>query len=403
MNYDVVVVGAGPAGATAAKFLSEKELHVLLLDKSKFPRDKPCGGGLPARVIKRYKYLEENRLIDSYSYEVRMHSSSMKYKIDIQKNEPIVAMVLREKFDEGLVHLAKKSGAAFFAGKSIKNMKITEEKAHLTLSDDTEIESHYVIAADGMWSSIGKQLGIQQSNNNIGMCILEEFPLDKATLDQYLGEKRRIHIHFNFQGVAGYGWVFPKAEHVNIGICEFRQALGPKKEKKNIKDIYENYLKILKETNLIPPLLQNKDPKGGVFPTFPIEPAALDKVLFCGDAAGMVNPLTGEGIYSAMVSGEIAAAVIKEALESRTTNKYILNEYQARWKHDFGDDNKRFFRWSQQWGMGKENIIRLFGKDPKLVDIALKHVMTQESMKAYRWKLARRFLSLYLRDRFGFK
>jgi geranylgeranyl reductase family protein len=403
MKYDVVVVGAGPAGSTAAKFLSEKGIHVLLLDKSSFPRDKPCGGGLPARVIKRYKYLEENALIDSYSYQIRLHSFSLKHKIDIEKNEPIVAMVLRNTFDEGLANLATRNGAVFLTGKPIKHIKISEEKTHLTLIDGTEIESHYVIAADGIWGSFGKQLGIRQSSKNIGVCIVEEFPLPKTTLDQYLSEKRQVHIHLNFQGVAGYGWVFPKAEHINIGICEFRQAIGPKKEKKNIKNIYENYLKILKETKLIPPTLQSKNPKGGVFPTSPVEQTSLDRVLLCGDAAGMVNPLTGEGIYSAMVSGEIAAEVIKEALESGITNKKILQGYQARWKRDFGDDNKRFFRWSQQWGMGKENIVRLFGKDSQLVDIAMKHVMTQESMKTYRWKLARRFLSIYLKDRFGFQ
>jgi len=402
MNYDVVVVGAGPAGATAAKFLSEKGIRVLLVDKSMFPREKPCGGGLPVRVIKRYKYLEENKLIDSYSYEVRMHSNSLKHTIDIQKDEPIVAMVLRDRFDYGLVHLATKNGAVFFAGKTIKNIKLTEERTHLTFSDGTEIESQYVIAADGMWSSIAKQLGIQRSNKNIGMCIIEEFPLNKVILDQFFGEKRRIHLHLNFQDVAGYGWVFPKAEHVNIGIGEFRQAIRSKKEKKNIKEIYENYLRILKETNLIPPSLHSKNPKGGVFPTAPIELTALDKILFCGDAAGMVNPLTGEGIYNAMVSGEIAAAVIKEALESGAINKTILSRYEARWKNDFGDENEWFFRWSKQWGMGKETIMRLFGKDPQLIDIAMKQVMTQENIKIYQWTLVRRFLSLYLKDLFRF-
>ena len=68
MKYDAVVVGAGPAGSTAAKFLSEKGVKVLLLDKSKFPRDKPCGGGMSVGLLKRFKYIEENDLIESYSY-----------------------------------------------------------------------------------------------------------------------------------------------------------------------------------------------------------------------------------------------------------------------------------------------------------------------------------------------
>ena len=113
MKYDVVVVGAGPAGATAAKVLAEKGINVLLLDKQIFPRDKPCGGGLPARILKRYPYIKKNDLIDSYSFQACVHSSSLKYKIDVLKSEPIFAMVLRNTFDAGLVRLASQSGAVF--------------------------------------------------------------------------------------------------------------------------------------------------------------------------------------------------------------------------------------------------------------------------------------------------
>jgi len=202
-------------------------------------------------------------------------------------------------------------------------------------------------------------------------------------------------------GVAGYGWVFPKNEHVNIGICEFRQAIGPKNEKKNLKKIYQDYLKILKENIIIPPTLQADNLKGGVFPTYPVERTYAEGVFLCGDAAGMVNPLTGEGIYNAMVSGEIAANVIREALETGTPKKMVLSSYQTRWKKDFGIDFKRFFNLSKLWGIKKENIVRLFGKDEKLVDIALKHITDTDNMKKYRWKLARRFLYVYLKDRFG--
>ena len=272
---------------------------------------------------------------------------------------------------------------------------------HLFLSDGTKIESQYVIVADGMLSSIGKQLGERQNCNNIGVCVVQEYPLSKTTLDQFFSEKRRVHYHLNVMGVAGYGWVFPKNEHVNISVCEFRQVIGPENQKKNMKKIYQNYLKILKENNIIPSALQADNLKGGIFPTHPVEHTSLERVFLCGDAAGMVNPLTGEGIYNAMVSGEISANVIREALETGATNENVLMSYQTRWRNDFGIDFKRFFKLSKLWDIKKENIVRLFGKDEKLVDIALKHITDTDTIKKYRWKLARRFLYIYLKDRFG--
>jgi geranylgeranyl reductase family protein len=401
MQYDVVIIGAGPAGSTAAKFLSEKGVRVLLVDKSTFPRDKPCGGGLPARVLKRYKYIEENGLIESCSYDIRLYSFSLKHTIDIQRDTPLIAMVLRGKFDEGLVNLAMRSGAMFLPGKTVQNLKISNENVCVVLSDGSEIESRYVIAADGMWSSIGKQLGENQSGKNIGVCVVQEYRLPKTTLDEFFSEKRRVHIHLNVLGVAGYGWVFPKHEHVNIGICEFRQAIDSSKTKKNIKRLYEGYLKILKENKIIPDTLQADNLKGGVFPTHPVNCTNKDRVLLCGDAAGLANPLTGEGIYNAFVSGEIAADVISKALESGTTDNKALMTYETRWKKDCGDDLGFFYRVSKQWGIGKENIVRLVGKDTQLIDIVLNHVVNLGSMKKYRWRLARRYLYIYLKDRLG--
>jgi len=103
MSYDVAIVGAGPAGSTTAKFLAEKGLKIALIDKSKFPRDKPCAGGLPSRVLERFPYIKENGLIDSYSYGGFALSPSLKYKVHLQKKDPIVGMVLRKKFDMSLV------------------------------------------------------------------------------------------------------------------------------------------------------------------------------------------------------------------------------------------------------------------------------------------------------------
>ena len=116
MTYDVVIVGAGPAGATAAKNLAEQGRSVLLLDKRKFPADKPCGGGLPTRVQRRFPYIHD--YIDSISYASKTFSMSMQHSVDISRDTPLLATVLRKHFDHELVKLAQKKGAKASASRS---------------------------------------------------------------------------------------------------------------------------------------------------------------------------------------------------------------------------------------------------------------------------------------------
>jgi flavin-dependent dehydrogenase len=126
MDYDVIVVGAGPAGSTAAKNLAEKGIKVLLLDKATFPRDKPCGGGLPTRVQKRFPYIQP--FIDSISYGSTTYSSSLRYKYDLIREKPFLMMVLRKDFDHRLLTLAKQAGAVFLEGRSVVDVVVQKEK-----------------------------------------------------------------------------------------------------------------------------------------------------------------------------------------------------------------------------------------------------------------------------------
>ena len=134
-------------------------------------------------------------------------------------------------------------------------------------------------------------------------------------LTTFFTKKRMIYLFIKAQGIAGYAWVFPKKNCVNIGIGEFQSAVSKSKPKIPLKETYEKFIATLKEKKLLPDDFPIENLKGATLPIFPLENTCGDRVLLCGDAAGFINPITGEGIYYAMVSGQIAANVIAEGLK----------------------------------------------------------------------------------------
>ncbi|KYK20583.1 hypothetical protein AYK21_05860 [Thermoplasmatales archaeon SG8-52-2] len=399
MKYDVVIVGAGPAGSTAAKFLSEKGINVLLLDKDKFPRDKPCGGGIPIRVFNRYSYIQKG-LIDSYSYSAFAYSPSLKYIMKLHREKPLIAMILRKNFDNELVKLAIDSGVDFQDGKTVVDIKITKNSAKVTLDDKTLIESEIVIGADGVWSIVAKKTGLCKDYKNICMCLFQEYNLGSEVLDQYLGKERTCHIHVKVNRTSGYGWVFPKKKHVNIGITQFKQVIDQQKRKIRIKDTYESYLEILKKDNVIPDNLKKEKIRGAALPTRPLEKTYSDRLIICGDAAGFANPVTGEGIYHAMVSGEIAAEVIAKALEKGNTSEKFLSKYQKIWYKDFGKDLKLLHGISGIWEKDDEKLIEIICKDKKLSEYCVDAIVGKINARTCRKKMTRRLLFIKLFSRF---
>ena len=394
MKYDVVVVGAGPAGSTAAKFLSEKGIKVLLLDKCKFPRDKPCGGGIPIGILKDFKYIEEKGLIESYSYGGCFHSSLVKYKVELLKNIPLIAMVLRKKFDYGLVKIAIDSGATFMEGKTFEDIKIFNNKVRIKAKDGTAIDSEIVIGADGVWSTVAKRSGLSQNLKNFGIALVQEYPISSEIIDQYFTEKRIGHIHMQFQGIAGYGWVGPLKKHLNIGIGEFERS------RTNLKDLFKYYIEFLKENKIIPENIKMGRVKGAAIPNRPVDKTYADRILLCGDAGGLVNPFSGEGIDYAMSSGKIAANVIVEALEIGDTSANFLSKYEKTWKKDFGKDIKLMLRFQKKWRNHSINLkmIKLVSRDKKLSEIVVEAITGNRRVHEIKFKVAGRLLFLYIRD-----
>ncbi|MCU0851079.1 MAG: NAD(P)/FAD-dependent oxidoreductase [Candidatus Thermoplasmatota archaeon] len=399
MRYDVAIVGAGPAGATAAKILSEQNIHTILLDKASFPRQKPCGGGLQMRVLHRFKYLEEHDLIDSYSTAFQIHTSTLRHQIDFHHTRPLQAMVLRKTFDEGLVALAQRNGAFLQIGITVRDLTTDNNTIRVVLSDGTTIETSIVIGADGIWSTIAKKIGMIQRCDHIGVCLFAEYPMKQQTIQKLYGEERGVHIHLQPNGLAGYGWVFPKKEHVNIGVVEFRQALNPFMEKKNLQKNFADYLRSLKQQKLLPTTLPKTIPHGGAFPTCPMKQLTADRVMLCGDAGGLTNPMTGEGIFYAMCSGEMAAHTAIKALENNTFDASSLRRYQRIWDHEFCKDFRLMHRLSKRWGKNIDHLIQIASGDKKLMNIICEAIPKPGGVQQDKWKILFRFLYASCKNR----
>ena len=401
MKYDVVIVGAGPSGSTAAKNLAENGKKVLIIDKQKFPRDKPCGGAIPTRVMKQFPYVEE--FIDSISYGSYTHSSSLKYTLKFVREKPFLATVIRKDFDDGLVKLAVNAGATFLNSKAVKDVTTQKDKVALLLDDNKKIEAEIVLGCDGMRSIVAEKTNLCKKMDDICICVVQEQPMTTQQLQKYFTDKKIVHLFIKTQGIAGYGWIFPKKKHINIGMGQFESAVDSSKPRPNLKESYKKYIKLLKEKKMLPKDFPIENVKGGTLPVFPLKKTYSDRVLICGDAAGFINSITGEGIYYAMASGEMAANVALESLDSDDMSSEFLSKYQDLWYDKFGKDLKLLGRFNKMWGTDSEKIVRLLSKDLKFAKLIIGITGGRISISRYRTKIIIRYIYVLIKDFFSKK
>ena len=355
---------------------------------------KACGGGIPVSIFKRLPILKKYDIVDCYSHGGFVYSPSLKYCAKLQSNDPVVALVSRDIFDNKLAQIATDFGVDFYDGKSVKDVHINTDKTEVILGDNTTINSEIVVGADGVYSIVAQKVGLLNKNKMVNICVFQEYKLDEKILNDYTTDKHLCHLHMVYNNIPGYAWLFPKKDSFNIGIGEFVPLKRPGL-KINLVGAYKSYFNFLQNNKLIPSNLEIGKFKGGCIPVNLLEKTFSDRVVLCGDAAGFINSISGGGIYYAMVSGENAASVINNAFENENFNSSFLSGYQNIWMQDFGKDLLSLSRISHIWFKNSEKFIKIISKDNRLIDMACNFLYGNLIGRNLKGKI----ISYYIQDR----
>ena len=310
-QYDVVIVGGGPAGATAANTLSMKGKKVLLLDKA--GRIKPCGGAIPPRAIKDYSIPDE--LLVAKAKCARMISPKEK-NVDMPIDNGFVGMVDRDVFDEWLRERAASNGAERRIGSfdraerdelGLLTIFFSERKSAKDVnSTKTKVKAKFLIGADGANSKVARQEIPSSKLTKFVFAYHEIVKIPESTSKSIVDPERCDVIYSGKYSPDFYSWVFPHGKTMSIGTGSADKGFS----------LRNSVQKLRKSLGMLG--FKTIRSEGAPIPLKPLKKWDNNKdVILAGDAAGVVAPASGEGIYYAMLGGELAAEATLVALQEK--------------------------------------------------------------------------------------
>jgi geranylgeranyl reductase family protein len=332
--WDVVVIGAGPAGSSAARAAAERGASVLLVDRARFPRYKTCGGGLIGLSTDHVPF----SVLDTVEQQVLAARFSLRGRVPVtdRSRAPFLALVQRERFDAALAAAAEDAGATFRNGVAVRAIAEDEISGVTLTTDGGMLHARVVVGADGTSGRSGRYVGVRNRGTDLAL----ELEIRRtAESDRFDGS-----VYLDWGRAPGtYGWVFPKRDVLTVGVIEAR---GRPDATREYLDSWVARLGLAghEVERSSGHLTQWREPDS---------PLRRGSVIVAGDAAGLLDPWTREGISFALRSGTWAG---RAAAESAGGGEGALDRYADRVLTELEPDIR-----------AGERMLRLFEHHPGLV------------------------------------
>jgi geranylgeranyl reductase family protein len=304
-QYDVTIAGAGPSGSILAYELAKKGLKVLLLEKYKIPRDKVCAGGVTVRAASLLPFDFSDLILDTI-YGVRLSYKMIPHRVRTY-DKPLAYMVARDQFDALLASKAREAGAAVEDDIEVKDVQLN--RGHVLVKTNTDsFSTPLLVGADGANSRVVHALGIR-AGFEYGLGVNGDIPVNSEVYSRWDG---LFGLDYGIPG--GYAWVFPKGDYLAVGAgSSFRVS----------KRLRPYTLQLTRSYQL--GTVNGDAIKGHLMPLKRASTRLVhDRVLLVGDAAGVIDPLSGEGMFYGIKSSYLAANSIVKFLEGKIPD---LSEY----------------------------------------------------------------------------
>jgi geranylgeranyl reductase family protein len=297
MRYDVIIAGAGPAGSTCARLCAAAGISTLLLERETFPRAKPCGGAVAERALGLLGFPLPAGMIEREIFGVRIHFRGR--SVEVRKDRRIAVLVDRRDFDQHLAGRAAQAGAGLRQGEALQEAAVRPDHVEV-LTSRGRYEARCVVGADGANSIVGRMIRPLFGRDEIATALVgraagggNDPGRQDGMLEMYFGA-----------APMGYGWVFPLRGAYGVGIMG--RAI-------DFADPRRSFAVFAASAGLAPDgPLGHTIPWGG-FARKLVGP----RMLLAGDAAGLADPFHGEGIFSAVLSGKLAAQAVVDGIKGK--------------------------------------------------------------------------------------